>query len=161
MVINLLREAKTRLGKAGRFELPARTERCVLVYYDGSPASMAALRGACAHSTPNTRIVVVYLEQVSPEQKTDERADKDFVGNAVLAAAIVNAQTYGFKVETLCLETAARGITLEQLIARYSNSMLYLGRDPQNPDWLTDYMQAHARGQIVVVPVNFDKESWD
>lgn len=153
MIMNFVREAKTRLGTAGHYDMPVRRAPCVLVYYDGGLESMTALRAACANSKRGTRIIAVYLEVVPLKPKLVARTDPNFIGNAVLAAALVNAETYGVKIETRCVETTARGIGLERLAADYSNCMIYMGTDPQHPDWLTDYMLTNMPGKIVVIPI--------
>src|SRR5215210_5680505 len=91
---------------------------CVLVYYDGGMASMAALRAACTDFSHKTRIVAVYVEMVPMvPQAVARRKEHVFAGRAILAAALVNAATYGARIETLCLETHTRGEALAQLAA--------------------------------------------
>lgn len=125
----------------------------VLVYYDGGLASMAALQAAC-EDMPKTRIVAVYVEMVPLVPNAVAARQQDaFAGKAILAAAMVNAATYGSRIETLCLETHTRGEALAQLAADCGDSTIYLGVDSAHPDWLADYLQAHAPANLVLVQV--------
>lgn len=127
---------------------------CVLVYYDGGLPSLAALRKACAEVKTGTRIVAVYLDMVPliPETAA-QRNDRVFIGKAILAAAMVNAAMYASQVELLCLEAHTRGLALVQLATECGDSTIYMGTDPEHPDWLTDYLLANAPSNVVLVSI--------
>lgn len=148
---NTLKIAPKQEIMAERVETTFRPSPCVLVYYDGEMTSVAALRAACAECKPGMRIVAVYLDMLPmiPESK-GKGQDRVFMAKAVLAAAVVNAATYGFEIETLSLETYRRGMALVKLAADCGDSAIYIGVDEEHPDWLADYLAENAANVVRV-----------
>jgi hypothetical protein len=115
-----------------------------LVYYDGGPDSVIALRQACEMARPNTRITAIFFDS--------DTADP-MLANAALAAARVNARVYGKEIETLRMRSAAKSATLAALAAERTNVTLFIGMDGDaaQPDRLAQDLIAHAPCRVVVV----------
>lgn len=152
--MNLQLHTPFRLHEPDRIETKPRPSSCFLVFYDGSLSSVCALRAACTNAGPETRIVAVCLEQVPLSQSpAPARRKSAFSSQAALAAAVVNAQTYGRCIETVSMECHVRGRAMVELAAEYGNATIYLGNDPEESGALADHVKALAPQNVVMVPV--------
>lgn len=152
--MNLQLHTPFRLHEPEQIETTPRPSPCFLVYYDGSLPSVCALRAACTDATPETRIVAVYLDTMPlTQQLSAARQERNFASQAALAAAVVNAQTYGRPIETATVKCHIRGQAMVQLAQDYGNACIYLGNDSEQRDSLPDYVQALAPAKVVMVPV--------
>jgi hypothetical protein len=151
---------KTRLatGVKHLFEnvSPGKTAPCHLVYYDGGPESVVALRTACRMASASTRVVAVYMDVIPDIQDIDDNVMTDrSMANAMLAAAIVNARLYGVDIETIVVPCHAKGPALVALASEYSNATLFLGVEERemtlrlNP--FADFMIAMSPCPVVLV----------
>src|SRR5581483_3225197 len=107
-----------------------KNSNCYLVYYDGGPSSVAALREACETAGPKTRVIAVFLESVTPSPEADGTLpEPSMASKAILAAATVNARVYGSRSETLTLPCQIKAPALVKLAAERGNATLFLGVD--------------------------------
>lgn len=151
---------KTRLATQVKhiFEsvTPRKTAPCYLVYYDGGPTSVAALREACEMANPGTQVVAVFLDVVPQTQQFDGNVPvHQMLAQAVLASAIVNARVYGVEIETVVIPCHVKGPALVALAAERSNVTLFLGIDESettaylNP--FADYVISLSPCKVVLV----------
>lgn len=147
---------KTRIRRT--FErLPARrTALQYLVYYDGGPTSLAALREACEMAPSGARVTAVFLDNVPQEHEiADDAPVNPMLAQAVLAAACVNARLYQTEINTLALPCHSRGPALVGLANRHPGAVLFIGvtesemNGQLNP--FTDYVLQVAPCKVVLV----------
>lgn len=147
---------KTRIRRT--FErLPLRKQALqYLVYYDGGPTSLAALREACEMAAPGTRVTAVFLDIVPQAYEiTDDTPANPMLAQAMLAAAGVNAQLYQTEINTLALPCHFRGPALVGLANQYENAVLFIGVTESemsgqlNP--FTEYVLQLAPCKVVLV----------
>ncbi len=127
-----------------------------LVYYDGSPTGLAALREACEMAKPGTRITTVCLEPVPFDQEIPEDARvNNMRTQAILAAAMVNARLYNAEIETLALACHSKGAALVALATKQHNPVLFIGitenEMQRKLDAFTEYVLALAPCKVVLV----------
>jgi nucleotide-binding universal stress UspA family protein len=154
-------------GIRERFEtqrLP-QSEPCFLVYYDGGPSSLAALREACAIAGHENRIVAVFLDEVPQTETMDDgKPVHDMLAQAVLAAAIVNASFCGVDIETLCIPCRVKGPALVTLAAECNSAMLFVGVEDHEPgknlNPFADYVLSLAPCQVVLVGASAVRSAW-
>lgn len=129
------------------------SQSCLLVYYDGGFASLAALRAACLNAKPETHLIAIYLDVVPEHRERDHDSDVPTAAQAILAAAAVNAANYGIALQTSILECHVRGPALIHLAEQYGNATIYLGveKDESNP--FADYVRAMAPSDVVIISV--------
>jgi hypothetical protein len=152
--MNLQLHTPFRLHEPEQIETTPRPTSCFLVYYDGSLTSVCALRAACTDAAPETRIIAVYLETVPLTQSLAPVSGKHpLASQAALAAAVVNAKTFGRDVETAAVECHIRGRAMVDLAEECGNATIYVGTDREQRDALADYVQALAPADVVLVPV--------
>ncbi|MGB8647816.1 MAG: universal stress protein [Anaerolineae bacterium] len=83
---------------------------CYLVYYDGGPASAAALRSALDLMEPETRIIALASIVSSAHPPTKDSASRFETGaQAALAGAVANAAERGIAIQTAMLTSADPG----------------------------------------------------
>lgn len=130
----------------------AQAPTCFLVYYDASLESLLALQEACEDAAPDTKIIAVYLDSV-PYVDGAQRLSEYDPGSAgpILAAAVVNARTYGASVETLAVPCQARGPAMLRLAAQYPNATIYLGIEPDGPNPFADYIRTLLPARVILV----------
>jgi nucleotide-binding universal stress UspA family protein len=127
-----------------------------LVYYDGGPTSVAALREACEMAEPGTRVTAVFLDVVPQEHEiTDDTPVNDMLAKAILAAATVNARTYNVEIKTIGIPCHFKGPALVAFAAQQDNAVLFLGVTPREMEGqlnsFTEYVLALAPCKVVLV----------
>ncbi len=127
-----------------------------LVYYDGGPAALAALREACEMAKPGTRITALFMETVPLEQELSENPRLNTMrSQAILAAAIVNARLHHVEIETLGIACHTKGAAMVSLAAKQHNTVVFLGvmeKQLQGQlDAFTEYVLAFAPCKVVLV----------
>lgn len=147
---------KTRLRRT--FEkIPARKQPPqYLVYYDGGPTSLAALREACEMAPPGARVTAVFLDLVPQEHEiADDAPVNPMLAQAILAAAQVNARLYHTEIHTLALPCHFKGPALVQLAQRHQNAVLFVGVNGQEIngqlDSFAEYVLELAPCKVVLV----------
>lgn len=154
-------DMKLQTRNSVEFRKPADTppaptrETCFLVYYDGGPASVAALREACRHARSGTKIIAVYLEMI-PLSESPEQSDcaRTMAIQGILAAATVNAATYGASCKTTYRECHVRGPSMVRMAAQHGNAKIFLGIENGEADDLNpfaSYVQQLAPANLVLV----------
>lgn len=152
--MTLRTKIKSRVRQTFERIPPRRAAPQYVVYYDGSLGALAALREACEMAKPGTRITAVFLDQVPLDQALAENSPpRSMLGQAILAAAMVNARLYNAEIETLSLPCHAKGSALVALAAKQNNATLFIGIAEQNDarDAFTEYVLALARCKVVLV----------
>lgn len=145
---------KSRVRQTFERVPPRRAAPHYLVYYDGSLGALAALREACEMAKPDTRITAVFLDQVPLEQALAENTPpRSMLGQAILAAAMVNARFYNAEIETLSLPCYSKGSALVALATKQDNTTLFVGvtNFAGHYDAFTEYLLTLAPCKVVLV----------
>jgi hypothetical protein len=153
---------KTRIATQFRqvFQAKPRRETAAryLVLYDGSLASVLALREACESAPNGTRVVAVYLEQVPHSEPLPEAgSERSMNAKAILASALANARMWNVAIETQSVPCHVAGPAFAALAQTYANVTLFVGVDKkalsEHSNSFVDFLLASARARVVVVEV--------
>ncbi len=154
--MTLMTKLKTRLGRALEW-LPARqTAPEYLVYYDGEPNSLTALREACEMAPSGARVTAVFLDVTPLEYEiVDDAPLHPLLAQAALTAAQVNARLYQREIGTLILPCHFKGPALVGLARRRQSAALFIGvAESELYGWLNgfaDYVIQLAPCKVVLV----------